>query len=639
MSRRFWLGTPKGQYTSAITSFLTSRLTNTSFTTSAPTLSPTTFITQWYTPTPTSNLTDTTYPTLFTDPGVDTEYSNSFVTNYITNWVYPVSTAFDVNTIFTPTSNQTFKGNYNTAISTILTPGSTQYTVPTTSTSFTPTPTSYTSFTPGSTQYTVPTTSTSYTPTGTVYTSYTPTPTDYPVLTPTPTNYTYFFTYPTQYSRPTAGSRNTTSYDTDFDYRPTDYERNTAVAGYYYTTFDPTSYDVTYPSSASGCYYYNVDGDLISQDSIPSNCSIVSCSPAVNNYSPGQRLTAYTYFQATFYTSTYISNVTTYSTTSSNTYVGQGLTSPPFAGGCYPEIDAAEYCANPESNCYPCNIYELTSVINTSIQGYSVTATVYYNSGYTLNQYTAVSYLSSACQDCSLSCTDTVNTDNPNPTGGYVAPSSRNTTYSVDTLYGFTINTTITPTEYTYNTGYYVPTQGEGYNVTLTNYTTYTQLSTQYTNLTPGTTQYTSFTPVQETRFDPTTYTNLTPGTTQYTSFTPVQETRFDPTTYTSFSTGLTSTLEPTSYLTETGITTSFRDTDYATSNPTSRTTTTTYLQNTGATAYEVPTSHETTTTYDTDYLTQRETSRDTEVITSWLTDDNVTTSFTTSRSTTWFTQ
>jgi len=97
--------------------------------------------------------------------------------------------------------------------------------------------------------------------------------------------------------------------------------------------------------------------------------------------------------------------------------------------------------------------------------------------------------------------------------------------------------------------------------------------------------------------------------------------------------------LEPTSYLTETGITTSFRDTDYATSNPTSRTTTTTYLQNTGATAYEVPTSHETTTTYDTDYLTQRETSRDTEVITSWLTDDNVTTSFTTSRSTTWFTQ
>lgn len=558
MSRRFWLGTPKGQYTSAITSFLTSRLTNTSFTTSAPTLSPTTFITQWYTPVPTSNLTTTTYPTLFTPPGVDTEYSSSFVTNYITNWVYPVSTAFAVNTIFTPTSNQTFKGNYNTAISTILSP------------------------------------------TPTVYTSYTPTPTSFEFINSRNTQITYYYTYDTLYSHPTSHP----TVDTDFLLvdltRSTVYQRNTTVDGYYYPTYTPTSYDVTYPSSASGCYYYNVDGALIGQDSIPSNCSIVSCSPAVNNYSPGQRLTAYSYSQPTFYVSQYVSNVTTFTTSSQFAGYESGQTDPDNGiNDCYPSSDpgVVAYCQDVNARCEPCQVAVYTTVINESVQGYAVTATVYYNSGYTLNQYTAVSYLSSSCQDCSLSCTDTVNTIITNSNGGYVAPSSRVTTYSVDTIYDNTTYTNFTPRITTYETEYYVPTQGTGYIPTSTNFTDYGVRSTQYTNLTPGTTQYTSF------------------------------------------STTFSSILEPTSYLTETGRTTSFRDTDYATSNPTSRTTTTTYLQNTGATAYEVPTSHQTTTTYDTDRLTQRETSRDTEVITSWLTDDNVTTSFTTSRSTTWFTQ
>ena len=638
MSRRFWLGTPKGQYTSAVTSFLTSRLTNTTFNTSAPTLTPTTFITQWYTPTPTSNLTTTTYNTLFTDPGIDTEYSSSFITNYITNFANVVPTAFAETTIYSPTSNQTFKGNYNTDISTTISPGTTQYTVPTTSTSFTSgttqytVPTTSTSFTPGTTQYTVPTTSTSFTPTATVYTSYTPTATVYTSYTPTPTNYTYFYTYPTQYLQPTSHPTISTTYVTQDIYQPTEYSQNTTVAGYFYTTFTTTTTSYTYPDSASGCYLYNVDGSPAgtSGDTVPSNCSIVSCTPAPNGdtYSTGNVFTDYPYSQATFYVSTYISTQTTYTTTSSNTYVGNGLGAPPF-GGCYPEIDAAEYCASPESNCYPCAIYEVTSTIATSYANYPVSVTVYYNSGYTLPQYTQVTYLSASCLDCSLTCNTTEEIIAANPTGGYVAPSSRNTSYNVNTVIGNTINTNLTPTETYYDSGYYVNTQGEGYNVTSTQYTSFTPGTTQYTNLTPGSTQYTNLTPVQETRFDPTTYT----------SFTTVQETRFDPTTYTSFSTTVSSLLETTTYQTETGITTSFRDTDYPTSNPTSKTTTTTFLQNTGATSYEVPTSNQTTTTYDTDTLTQQETSRDTEVITTWLTDDDITTSFTTSRSTTWFTQ
>ena len=558
MSRRFWLGTPKGQYTSAITSFLTSRLTNTSFITSAPTLSPTTFITQWYTPTPTSNLTTTTYPTLFTDPGVDTEYSSSFVTNYITNWVYPVSTAFAVNTIFTPTSNQTFKGNYNTTIDTILTP------------------------------------------TPTVYTSYTPTPTSFEFINNRNTQITYYYTYNTLYSQPTTAPTVYTSFDVQPLTRPTDYQRNTTVTGYFYTTFTPTSYDVTYPSSASGCYYYNVDGSPAGNDTIPSNCSVVSCSPGVNYTQPGQLLTAYSYSQPTFYVSQYVSNVTTFTTSQQFAGYDPGQTDPDNGiFDCYPSSDpgVVAYCQDVNARCEPCQVLVYTTVIDTSVQGYAVSATVYYNSGYTLDQYTTVSYVYKTCQDCSLTCTDTVNTSNPNPTGGYVAPSSRSTDYFVDTIYGSTTYTIFTPGNTTYTTSYYVPTQGEGYIPSSTNFTDYGVRSTEYTNFTPGTTQYTSF------------------------------------------STTISSILEPTSYLTETDRVTSFRDTDYATSNPTSRTTTTTYLQNTGATAYEVPTSHETTTTYDTDYLTQRETSRDTEVITSWLTDDNVTTSFTTSRSTTWFTQ
>lgn len=554
MSRRFWLGTPKGQYTSAITSFLTSRLTNTSFSTSAITLVPTTFITQWYTPTPTSNLTTTTYPTLFTDPGIDTEYSSSFVTNYITNWVYPVSTAFGENTIFTPTDNQTFKGNYNTNISTNLTP------------------------------------------TPTVYTSYTPVSTNYQVLTPTPTNYTYFYTYDTLYSQNTTSPTVYTSYEYSTNFRDTGYDVNTTVTGYFVTTYETSTTNYNYPASQSGCYYYNVDGSPAGQDSIPSNCSIVSCSPGVPYPATGQLLTAYSYSQPTFYVSNYISSVTSYSTTFTNTFVGNGLGAPPFSG-CYPEIDAAEYCANPESNCFPCAIYEQTAYINTTISNQSFSTTVYYNSGYILNQYTTVSYVERICQDCTLSCNTTEEVIDANPTGAYVPPSSRVTGYIQQTAVSVDTIEVLTPGTTTYPTSYYVPTQGEGYITQVTNYTSNTSVPTQYTNLTPGTTQYTSF------------------------------------------STTLNSILETTSYLTESGVNTLFRDTDYATSNPTSRTTTTTYLQNTGATSYEVPTSHETTTTYDTDYLTQRETSRDTEVITSWLTDDNVTTSFTTSRSTTWFTQ
>jgi len=578
MSRRLWLGTPKGQYTSAITSFLTSRLTNTSFTTSAPTLSPTTYITQWYTPTPTSNITTTTFDTLFTDPGVDTEYSSSFVTNFPTSWVYAVSTAYDVTTLYTPTSNDTFKGNYNTSIDTVLTP----------------TPTAYTS----------------YTPTPTAYTSYTPTPTAYTVFTPTNTDVTYYYTYPTLYSVPVTRPTTYTSYTVVPLTRPTDYDQNTTVTGYFFTTYSTSTTSYNYPSSASGCYYYDVNGSLIGQDSIPGNCSIVSCSPAVNYYSPGQRLTAYSYSQPTFYVSQYVSTVTSFSTTTEFAGYGSGQTDPDNGVfDCYPSSDpgVVAYCQDVNARCEPCQVPLYTTVINESYQNFPVSSTVFYNSGYTLDQYTDVSYLSSACQDCSLICNTTETVVEANPSGGYVPPSSRSTIYSRDTIYDNTTVTEYTPGTTTYDSEYYVPTQGEGYNNRVTQYTGSTTYPTQYTVLTPGTTQYTG----------------STPGTTQYTSF----------------STTFSSKLEPTTYPTESGISTLYRDTDYTTTQSTSRTTTTTYLQNTGATSYEVPTTRETTTTYDTDYLTQRETSRDTEVITSWLTDDNVTTSFTTSRSTTWFTQ
>jgi hypothetical protein len=558
MSRRLWLGTPKGQYTSAITSFLTSRLTNTSFTTSAPTLSPTTYITQWYTPTPTSNITTTTFDTLFTDPGVDTEYSSSFVTNFPTSWVYAVSTAYDVTTLYTPTSNDTFKGNYNTSIDTILTPQ------------------------------------------GTVYTSYTPQNTTAAVITPTPTNYTYFYTYNTLYTsevtRPTTYT-NITSYDLT---RPTDYSQNTTVTGYFFTTYSTSTTSYSYPSSASGCYYYNVDGSPSGQDPIPAGCSVVSCSPGVNYYSPAQVLTAYSYSQPTFYVSQYVSTVTSFSTTSQFVGYESGQTDPDNGVfDCYPSSDpgVVAYCQDVESRCEPCQVAVYTTVINESYQNFPVSSTVFYNSGYTLDQYTTISYLARTCQDCSLSCNTTQTIIEANPSGGYVPPSSRSTLYSRDTIYANTTVTEYTPGTTTYDSSYYVPTQGEGYNVYVTQYTGSTTYPTQYTQLTPGTTQYTSF------------------------------------------STTFSSILEPTTYPTESGISTSYRNTDYITTQSTSRTTTTTYLQNTGATAYEVPTTRETTTTYDTDYLTQQETSRDTEVITSWLTDDNVTTTFTTSRSTTWFTQ
>lgn len=590
MSRRLWLGTPKGQYTSAITSFLTSRLTNTSFTTSAPTLSPTTYITQWYTPTPTSNITTTTFDTLFTDPGVDTEYSSSFVTNVPTSWVYAVSTAYDVTTLYTPTSNDTFKGNYNTSIDTTLTPGTTEYTVPT------------------AVQV--------LTPQGTVYTSYTPTNTTATVYTPTNTNVTYYYTYPTLYevpvTRPTTHT-NITSYDL---IRPTQYTVNTNVDGYFFPIYTPTPTSYSYPSSASGCYYYNVDGSPAGSDSIPGNCSVVSCSPAVNNYSSGQRLTAYPYSQPTFYVSQYVSTVTSFSTSSQFAGYESGQSDPDNGiNDCYPSSDpgVVAYCQDVDSRCEPCQVAVYTTVINESYQNFPVSSTVFYNSGYTLDQYTTVSYLSSACQDCSLLCNTSQITVVTNTNGGYVPPSSRDTLYTRDTIYGNTTVTEYTPGTTTYDSSYYVPTQGEGYVNRVTQYT--------------GSTTY------------PTQYTQFTPGTTQYTSFTPVQETRFDPTTYTSFSTTLSSILEPTTYPTESGISTSYRNTDYTTIQSTPHITTNTYLQNTGATAYEVPTTRETTTTYDTDYLTQQETSRDTEVITSWLTDDNVTTTFTTSRSTTWFTQ
>jgi hypothetical protein len=592
MSRRLWLGTPKGQYTSAITSFLTSRLTNTSFTTSAPTLSPTTYITQWYTPTPTSNITTTTFDTLFTDPGVDTEYSNTFVTNFPTSWVYAVSTAYDVTTLYTPTSNDTFKGNYNTSIDTILTPGTTEYTVPT------------------AVQV--------LTPQGTVYTSYTPTNTTATVYTPTNTNVTYYYTYPTLYEVEVTRPTTYTSFVVIPLYRPTTYTQNTTVTGYFFTTYSTSNTTWAFTSSASGCYLYNVDGSPAgtSGDTVPSNCQIVACSPAGDTYSPGSVLTAYSYYRQTFYVSQYVSTVTSYYTYQSNYGVDFGQSDPDHGiPECYPSSDPAvvEYCKGYDARCEPCYIQLYTTVIQESYQSFPVSSTVFYNSGYTLDQYTTVSYLSASCLNCNLLCNTTQTVVEANPSGGYVPPSSRSTIYSRDTIYDNTTVTEYTPGTTTYDTSYYAPTQGEGYINRVTQYT--------------GSTTY------------PTQYTQFTPGTTQYTSFTPVQETRFDPTTYTSFSTTLSSILEPTTYLTESGISTSYRNTDYTTTQSTSRTTTTTYLQNTGATAYEVPTTRETTTTYDTDYLTQQETSRDTEVITSWLTDDNVTTTFTTSRSTTWFTQ
>jgi len=78
MSRRFWIGTPKGQNTTADTFFDTSRQTIYQVNTSAPTTYPSFFDTFYNTAVPTDYIISTTYDA---------------ITNYVTNYFYGVITS------------------------------------------------------------------------------------------------------------------------------------------------------------------------------------------------------------------------------------------------------------------------------------------------------------------------------------------------------------------------------------------------------------------------------------------------------------------------------------------------------------------------------------------------------------------
>ena len=132
MSRRFWIGTPKGQNTTADTFFDTSRVTTYQVNTSAPTTYPSFFDTFYDTDVPTEYIISTTYdvstayvssffygvntsrPTADTRitqyyyPGIQTLYSRNTTTSYITNYTYPVNTnVVVVDDVYAPATRNT----------------------------------------------------------------------------------------------------------------------------------------------------------------------------------------------------------------------------------------------------------------------------------------------------------------------------------------------------------------------------------------------------------------------------------------------------------------------------------------------------------------------------------------------------
>jgi hypothetical protein len=493
MSRRFWIGTPKGQNTTADTFFNTSNQTIYQVNTSAP----------------------TTYPSFF-----DTFYDTNVPTGYV------ISTSYSVNTSFTTSFTYPVITSHPTDITV-----STQYYDP-------GTPTIYS-------QNTVTSYDTSY-----------------------PTNVSTQIFYQEPVYRNTFAQKWTEFITQQPSYVDTLYSNPTAVPGF--TT--PTTYSVhtaiTFPLSQTGCYYYNVDGSPAGNDDVVGGCTVVSCSPAGDNYSTASTPTYFSTCRSTSGTTTFLTHI----------FVGRNTTTSYIVNGqmdpdneiydCYPNSDPAvfAYCSSPAASCINCQIF-VNSTFQTDI-GYDryTSSPAPITTCYDTSALTTVEYLSSSCLTCQLSCPGTRITSYQQAT--FYPPSSRITEYLVSTFYGYTPVTMVGLYNSYYNTvigitGYYAP----GTVVRVTSHPTSHITTTSYAVNTGG---------------------GPYPVNTIYTGV---------PTYY--------PTQYPTSQVTN-------RDTLYPTNVPTS-----------------IPTATP----------TSNQTSQDTTVITSWLTDNDVTTTYQTSRSTTWFTQ
>ena len=489
MSRRFWIGTPKGQNTTADTFFNTSNQTIYQVLTSAP----------------------TTYPSFF-----DTFYDTNVPTGYVIATTYPVNT---LRPTIVPYPVSTSHPTADTRITQYYDPGTiTSYLVPTSVTR------------PTYIGYTAPTT---FAVTVPVYRD---------------TSFSFVTNFITQVP----------SYvDTQYGPVSTTYPGFTTPTTY----GSPTS--ATFPSSDTGCYFYNPDGSPAGQDSVPAGCSVISCSPPSYSYATGS---APTYFQTcrstpgvtTFLTHVYVAGNT------SSTVIINGQTDPDNGvNDCYPDNDPGviAYCQDVGSRCEPCQIF-VTTTYETDV-GYdtytSAPATI--TTCFDTSALTTVEYLASQCQDCSLSCTTNYISYYNVPT--YYPPYSTPTSWFVSTLYG------------------YVPTPASRNTTTV--YATYVRDTTYNTTqdtikVTSPPTTYLTTTQYQNVTGDfyydvPTEYTRVTTYDTLY-------ETTVDTTVETLYPTNVATTIDtatPTSNQTSvdtTVITSWLTDNEVTTTYQTSRSTT-----------------------------------------------------------------
>ena len=443
MSRRFWIGTPKGQNTTADTFFNTSRVTTEQVSTSSPTTYPSLFDTFYDTDVPTEYVVSTTYdvstaypsnffyavntshPTADTrvteyyDPGTQTQYSRNTLTSYVTNYTYPVNTdVVVVDDVYAPATRNT---------TTVW-----QTEQPIYSTSFTPANTT----SPG-------------------------------------------FTVSTTYGSPTSA---------------------------------------TYPDSASGCYYYDASGNLIGQDSIPSNCSIVSCSTAEDFFATGNAPTSFSTSRSTSGTTEFLTHIEVLVLTAVSFNIA-GLTDP--SNGvfdCYdsddPDVEA--YCDSPGAQCQGCTITVNTERVTDNGYDRVTSAPATITTTFATSRLTSVTYLERQCQTCQLSCTTNYVSNYAVPT--YYPPSTvptqytnieivgyntitdqRNTTTSYQSNVGTTSYISVRstqvptsrPTSHETVTQYYQPT-GDFYYDVPTEYTRNTTYATDYPTSVPTTrtTQY-----------------------------------------------------------------------------------------------------------------------------------------------------
>lgn len=431
MSRRFWIGTPKGQNTTADTFFDTSRVTTYQVNTSAPTTYPSFFDTFYDTDVPTEYIISTTYdvstayvssffygvntsrPTADTRitqyyyPGIQTLYSRNTTTSYITNYTYPVNTnVVVVDDVYAPATRNT------------------------TTVWQTAQPIYDTSFIPGTTEYPG-------------------------------------FTVSTTYSHPTSA---------------------------------------TYPSSVSGCYYYDSSGNLIGQDSVPAGCSVVSCSILQDYTTTGLANTFFTTCRSTSGTTTFLTHIYVGRNTTTS-YIVNGQTDPDNEiYDCYPNSDPAvfQYCASVGARCENCQIF-VNSTFETDVGYDTYTSTpADITTCYDTSTPTEVSYVYQSCQTCELSCTTNYISYSFVPT--YYPPQTLPTQYTNIEIIGYNTitdqrNTTTAYQSYVGTTSYIsvrstqYPTSRLTSHVTVTQYYQatgdfYYDVPTEYTRNTTYLTDY-----------------------------------------------------------------------------------------------------------------------------------------------------